>query len=96
MELTVSNTLSRHYRTLELAFVWKYFEILLGKGQENQLILDLNFDLIKGQPSKSEKINRQRNCQSYNPIETLPSLTYRKVGYQWHNKLFMIDNIESK
>lgn len=39
MELTVSNTLSRHYRALELAFVWKYFGILLGKGQDNQLNL---------------------------------------------------------
>ena len=39
---------------------------------------------------------RQRNRQSYNRIETLPSLTYRKVSYQRHNKLFMIDNIKSK
>lgn len=40
-EITVSNTLSSYYRALELAFVRKYFEIRLGKGQDNQLIFTL-------------------------------------------------------
>ena len=29
------NTLSRHYKTLQLAYIWKYFEISKVKGQDS-------------------------------------------------------------
>ena len=31
----LKNTPSRHYKTLELAYIWNYFEILLVKGQDS-------------------------------------------------------------
>lgn len=55
-ELTVCNTLSSYYRALELAFVRKYFKILLGKGQDNQLIFTLTPGL---KFPLTEKVNRQ-------------------------------------
>lgn len=55
-ELTVCNTLSSYYRALELAFVRKYFKILFGKGQDNQLIFTLTPGL---KFPLTEKVNRQ-------------------------------------
>ena len=31
----LKNTLFRHYKTLQLAYIWKYFKILKAKGQDN-------------------------------------------------------------
>ena len=55
-EITVRNTLSSYYRALELAFVRKYVEIRLGKGQDNQLIFTLTPGL---KFPLTEKVNRQ-------------------------------------
>ena len=33
--LCSENTLSRHYETSQLAYIWKYFEILKAKGQDD-------------------------------------------------------------
>ena len=29
------DTLSRHYKTVQIAYIWKYFEVLKAKGQDN-------------------------------------------------------------
>ena len=43
----VKNTQSRYYKALQLAFIWKYFEILKPKGQDNLQDPKVNIDLYR-------------------------------------------------
>ena len=55
------NTLSRQYNTTQPAYIWKYFEILSVKGQDNIQNTSVNVNSYRScrQPSKLEKNNRQ-------------------------------------
>ena len=43
----LKNTLSRHYKTLQLTYFWKYFEILKVKGQVNLQNTTVNINLYR-------------------------------------------------
>ena len=79
-------SLSRHYNTLEPAYVWKYFEILWVKGQDklqDTTVNSLKVNIYVNFWTKFLLNNRQalelnRQRQSYaTPIETLSHLSLR-------------------
>ena len=41
------NTLSRHYKILQLAYIWKYFEILKPKSEDNLQDPKVQIDLYR-------------------------------------------------
>ena len=45
--LLALSTLSRHYKTLQLAYIWKCFKILYVKGQDNLKYPAVTIDLYR-------------------------------------------------
>jgi len=91
-----SNTpwFSRHYKTLKLAYIRTFFEILKTTDQENlvqkhkryiDIIQKINFHWITVNSQNWKKINRQ-SSKSYHPIEAVISFSLG-LGYLVENKV---------